>query len=321
MPEWFYTNKTPKLVSMSTTFRFHSLQDLHTYYKLPQPEHPLISVIDYSKVKYPDDIFEMKWIQDFYILALKRNVGAKFNYGQQPYDFNSGVLSFFAPQQLLQVEINPDIRAEPSGWLLLIHPDFFWNTTLAKNIKSYDFFQYKVNEALFLSQKEEKVIAEILHNIEREYQSNMDKFSQSLIINQLEYLLIYADRFYQRQFLTRKIANHQILEKLESLLNKYFEDDNLIAKGLLTVPFVASELNVSPNYLSSLLKVLTGQSTQQFIHDKLIEKAKERLSTTKLSVSEIAYALGFEHSQSFSKLFKAKTNQTPLEFRSESQWN
>ncbi len=300
---------------MNTIFHFRSLGDLHTYYSLPQPEHPLISVIDYSKVRYPQGVHELKWMQDFYIIGLKRNVNIKFNYGQQPYDFNSGVLSFFAPRQLLQVEINPDVKIEQSGWLLLLHPDFLWNTPLAKSIAHYDFFHYKVNEALFLSEKEERVIAEILGSIEKEYQSNMDKFSQSLIINQLEYLLIYADRYYNRQFLTRKITNHQILDKLELLLNEYFASEDLIDKGLPTVQFVAGELNISPNYLSNLLKVLTGQSTQHFIHDKLIEKAKEKLSATTLSVSEIAYALGFEHSQSFSKLFKTKTNQTPLEFR------
>ncbi|EDM36941.1 transcriptional regulator, AraC family protein [Pedobacter sp. BAL39] len=301
---------------MSNTFRFSALKDLHAYYGLPQPEHPLISVIDYSKVKYPEGAQDLKWIQDFYIFALKRNVAAKFNYGQQPYDFDSGVLSFFAPRQLLQVEIDPDVQVNPSGWLLLLHPDFLWNTPLAEQIKRHDYFQYKVNEALFLSEKEEMVIAEIFRNIEKEYLSNMDSFSQSLIINQLEYLLIHADRFYNRQFLTRKISNHQILVKLESLLDGCFTDDQLIEKGLPTVHFVAEQLNISANYLSTMLKVLTGQSTQQFIHDKLIEKAKEKLSNTELSVSEIAYSLGFEHSQSFSKLFKTKTNQTPLEFRS-----
>ena len=300
---------------MVNTFRFKSLQDLHTYYNLPQPEHPLISVIDYSKVSYPEGVGELKWVQDFYILALKRNVHAKFNYGQQPYDFNSGVLSFFAPQQLLHVEIKADVSVRQSGWLLLLHPDFLWNTTLVHEIKNYDFFQYKVNEALFLSDKEEAVIAEIFHNIEKEYQSNMDRFSQSLIINQLEYLLIQADRFYHRQFLTRKITNHQVLHKLESLLNDHFSTNKLIETGLPSVQSVADQLNISANYLSTLLKMLTGQSTQQFIHDKLIEKAKTQLSTTNLSVSEIAYSLGFEHSQSFSKLFKTKTNQTPLEFR------
>ncbi|WP_316741298.1 helix-turn-helix transcriptional regulator [Pedobacter antarcticus] len=300
---------------MGKTFRFRSLHDLHSYYGLPEPEHPLISVIDYSKVNYPEGVADLKWMQDFYILALKRNVHAKFNYGQQPYDFNSGVLSFFAPQQLLQVEIKPDVNVSQSGWLLLLHPDFLWNTSLAEQIKKYDFFQYKVNEALFLSEKEETVVAKIFQNIEKEYQSNMDKFSQSLIINQLEYLLIHADRFYHRQFLTRKITSHQVLHRLESLLNSYFTDERIVVEGLPTVQLVADELNISANYLSTLLKIHTGQSTQQFIHDKLIEKAKEKLSTTNLTVSEIAYYLGFEHSQSFSKLFKTKTNQTPLEFR------
>lgn len=300
---------------MANTFRFRTLSDLHTYYGLPAPEHPLISVIDYSKVNYPEGAQELKWMQDFYIFALKRNVQAKFNYGQQPYDFNSGVLSFFAPLQLLQVEIKPDVRVQQSGWLLLLHPDFLWNTPLAASIKNYDFFQYKVNEALFLSDKEERVMGEIFQNIEQEYRSNMDKFSHSLIINQLEYLLIHADRFYNRQFLTRRISNHQILHKLETLLDGYFAENTLIDKGIPTVQFVADALNISANYLSTLLKLLTGQSTQQFIHDKLIEKAKEKLSSSELSVSEIAYLLGFEHSQSFSKLFKTKTNQTPLEFR------
>ncbi len=275
----------------------------------------MISLIDYSKVKYPDDTASLKWLQDFYMFALKRNVQAKFNYGQQPYDFNSGVLSFFAPQQLLQVQIKPDVEVNQTGWLLLVHPDLLWNTPLAAQIKNYEFFQYKVNEALFLSEKEEAVIAEIFQKIEKEYQSNMDRFSQSLIINQLEYLLIYADRFYNRQFLTRKITNHQILNKLEISLKGHFAQDKLIDNGIPTVQQVAEELNISANYLSTLLKVLTGQSTQQFIHDKLIERAKEMLSATELSVSEIAYRLGFEHSQSFSKLFKAKTDLTPMEFR------
>ncbi|MFD0794541.1 helix-turn-helix domain-containing protein [Mucilaginibacter litoreus] len=300
---------------MSNTFHFHKLSELHAYYGLPGPEHPMISLIDYSKVKYPDDTANLKWLQDFYMFALKRNVQAKFNYGQQAYDFDSGVLSFFAPQQLLQMEIKPDVSVNQTGWLLLIHPDMLWNTPLAAKIKNYEFFQYKVNEALFLSEKEEGVITEIFQKIEKEYQSNMDQFSQSLIINQLEYLLIYADRFYNRQFLTRKITNHHILEKLEGLLHQHFTEDNLTEKGIPTVQLVADQLNVSANYLSTLLKVLTGQSTQQFIHDKLIVKAKEKLSATNLSVSEIAYSLGFEHSQSFSKLFKAKTDLTPLEFR------
>ena len=199
--------------------------------------------------------------------------------------------------------------------MLLLHPDFLWNTPLAKKIKQYDFFGYSVNEALFVSEKEEVIIQNIIHNIQQEYHSNIDQFSQSIIISQVETLLNYAERFYKRQFITRKITNHQILDRLEKLLTDYFNSDDLVTKGLPTVQDIAASLNVSQSYLSGLLKVLTGQSTQQHIHDKLIEEAKEKLSATDKSVSEIAYELGFEYPQSFSKLFKTKTNLSPLKFR------
>ena len=171
-----------------------------------------------------------------------------------------------------------------------------------------------MNEALFLSEKEELTLNNIIQNIKQEYHANIDHFSQNIIISQLETLLNYAERFYQRQFITRKITNHHVLDRLEKLLDVNFQDDEL-RKGIPSVQHVADALNVSPSYLSGLLRVLTGQSTQQHIHDKLIERAKEKLSTTDLSVSEIAYSLGFEHPQSFSKLFKSKTLLSPLEFR------
>jgi len=300
---------------MEKTFRLNSIAEFHTFCNLPGPEHPLISLIDYSNVHYPFDEANVKWIQHFYTIGLKRNVTTKFNYGQQQYDFNSGVLSFIAPAQFLKLEINLNMVAEPTGWLLLIHPDFLWSTSLVKKIKSYDFFQYAVNEALFLSDKEEKVIVDILQNIEKEYQSNMDKFSQELIIAQLEMLLIYSERFYERQFLTRKKSNYELLERFENVLSGYFESDRLLENGIPTVTDIAEQLNISPNYLGTLLRLNTRQSTQQHIQNKLIDFAKERLSTTSLSVSEIAYELGFEHPQSFSKLFKQKTSQTPVEFR------
>lgn len=215
---------------------------------------------------------------------------------------------------MLQTSPLTDADVQPSGWILLFHPDFLWNTALATTIKRYEFFDYSVHEALFLSEKEETTINTIIHNIQQEYHSNIDRFSQTIIISQIETLLNYAERFYQRQFITRKISNHQILGRLEKLLTDYFQSE-VVTKGFPAVQDVASMLNVSPNYLSGLLKVLTGQSTQQHIHDKLIEKAKEKLSTTDLTVSEIAYELGFEHPQSFSKLFKTKTKLSPLEFR------
>ncbi|GGF04002.1 transcriptional regulator, AraC family [Chishuiella changwenlii] len=300
---------------MEKTFRFHSLTEFHTFCGLPKPEHPLISLIDYSKVNYPINDKELKWIQQFYSIGLKRNVSERFNYGQQKYDFDSGVLTFVSPDQFLKVEINPDVKTQASGWLLLIHPDFLWNTDLSETISKYDFFQYAVNEALFLSDKEEAIIEEILQSIEKEYQSNIDKFSQGLIIKQLERLLIYAERFYERQFITRAKPNHEFVSRFESLLTAQFTTEKLLENGVPTVTSLAESMNISPNYLASLLRIYTKQNTQQHIQNKIIQYAKLRLSTTNLSVSEIAYELDFEHIQSFSKLFKNKTSKTPLEFR------
>lgn len=293
---------------------FNTLTEFHKFCALPKPEHPLISLMDYGKVDYQTIENQITWMQNFYSIGLKRDIQAKVRYGQQEFDFDEGLLSFIGPRQVLQFEML-STEKKPSGWLLLIHPDFLWNTTLAKTIKNYEFFGYATNEALFLSEKEEETIIDILLNIQQEYRSNMDKFSQNIIIAQIELLLNYAERYYQRQFLTRQINNHEILGRLENLLDTYFNNEEAIDKGIPSVQFVAQNLHVSTSYLSSLLKVLTGLNTQQHIHEKLIEKAKEKLSTTQLSVSEIAHILGFEHSQSFSKLFKNKTKQSPLAFR------
>jgi len=294
-----------------------TVSDFHKLHQLAPPEHPLISIVDYAQVAQAkrNNPLMPPLVADYYSISVKRGLTGKMRYGQQEYDFDEGVMYFLAPKQVLHASPAPDENSHPSGWILLIHPDFLWGTSLAKAIKQYEFFDYSVSEALFLSEKEEATLNGIIANIKQEYHANIDKFSQRIIISQIETLLNYSERFYERQFITRKITNHQILNRLEDLLDDYFNGDNLMLKGAPTVQFVADELNVSPNYLSGLLKVLTGQSTQQHIHEKLIEKAKEKLSTTSLSVSEIAYELGFEHSQSFSKLFKAKTNQSPLEFR------
>lgn len=301
---------------MKQAFRFNSLSDFHTFSNLPGPEHPLISLIDYSQISYPtDNDTELKWIQDFYSIGLKRNVNARFNYGQQEYDFDSGVLCFVSPLQFLSLEMKPDVEVKPTGYLLLIHPDFLWGTSLIKKIKSYEFFSYQINEALFLSDKEEKIIVDLFKNIEREYRNNMDKFTQELIVAQLELFLIYAERFYERQFLTRKKSSHELLDRFEEVLNGYFTNGNLIESGIPSVKTIAAQMNISANYLGTLLRIHTQQNTQQHIQNKIIDTAKERLSTTSLSVSEIAYELGFEHPQSFSKLFKQKTNQSPGEFR------
>jgi AraC family transcriptional activator of pobA len=296
-------------------FRVKTISEFHQFRNLPKPEHPLISVVDLATFDHSQNPESMKLVFDFYSIALKRNFGAKMRYGQQQYDFDEGIMFFMSPSQVFSIEFDPKATQQQTGWMLLIHPDFLWNTSLAKKIKQYEFFDYSVNEALFLSEKEEATLIGVIQNIAQEYRNNIDKFSQDIIIAQLEVLLTYSERFYHRQFITRKITNHQVLERLEDLLNTWFEGDEIAKNGLPTVSHVAEKLNMSPSYLTGLLKVLTGQSTQQHIHEKLIEKAKEKLSTTGLSVSEIAYELGFEHPQSFSKLFKTKTNLSPLEFR------
>lgn len=294
--------------------RIKTISEFHKYRDLPQPEHPMISIVDYKDIQHRGDGKVDSFILDFYSISLKRTTNAMLKYGQQPYDFDSGVLFFISPNQLFSVRHSGEAEAQHTGWLLLVHPDFFWNSNLITTIKQYDFFDYAVNEALFLSEKEETILMDLIQNIRREYSSNLDKFSQNIIISQIETLLNYSERFYQRQFITRKISNHEILSRMENLLKTYI-DKNIAGKGIPTVQWLSDSLHISPGYLSSLLKSLTGSTTQQHIHNKLIEKAKERLSGTRLTVSEIAYELGFEHPQGFSKLFKNKTNLTPLEFR------
>ncbi|HVS92132.1 MAG TPA: AraC family transcriptional regulator [Mucilaginibacter sp.] len=299
----------------NTPIRIRTISEFHQLRDLPKPEHPLISVVDVGDIKHGPGTGPKHMVFDFYSIAMKRNFSAKLRYGQQQYDFDEGTMFFMSPGQVFGVEIDPGQELKQSGWMVLVHPDFLWNTPLAKKIKQYEFFDYAVNEALFLSEKEEAIIAGIIQNIRQEYHTSIDRFSQGVMVAQLELLLTYAERFYHRQFITRKITSHQMLDRLEKLLNSYFNGDEIAENGLPSVAYVAEKLNVSPDYLSGLLKVLTGLNTQQHIHQKLIEKAKEKLSTTALTVSEIAYGLGFEHPQSFSKLFKTKTNFSPLEFR------
>ena len=300
---------------MSTLKHLKKVSDYHKLANLSAPEHPMISLIDYSNVDYQLGTEELKWKQDYYTIGLKRNIPYKFYYGQQEYDFDEGVMTFIAPNQVMNLANNPNVNETPKGWLLLFHPDLLWKTPLSVQIKAYQYFDYSIKEALFLSPKEEAMMVELFKNIEQESQTNLDQFSQKIIVSQLEVILNYAERFYKRQFITRKIDNHKTIGRLEQILNAYIASDSKIEDGLPSVTWVADQLNLSPNYLSSLLKSQTGLSTQQHIHHHWIEHAKIQLSTTPLSVSEIAYNLGFEHPTSFSKLFKNKTKMSPLEFR------
>lgn len=299
--------------------RFKTISEFLQFRQLPKPDHPLISVFRLESVERSRLLEPASWCYDFYSIGLKHVTNVqqiKVKYGQQTFDYDEGILSFVAPNQVLSLSLDLDaVQLKQSGWMLLIHPDFLWNTPLANTLSHYDFWGYSVHEALFLSETEETVLATILQAIQHECRANLDTFSKRIILSHLETLLNYADRFYHRQFITREKANHQLLERMERVLSDSFTQRDLRTKGLPTVSYLAEALHVSPNYLSSMLKALTGQTAQQHIHEWLIDRAKVKLSTTELSISEIAYELGFEHLPSFSKLFKAKTAQTPLDFR------
>jgi AraC family transcriptional activator of pobA len=290
----------------------NSIGDLHHLRKLPKPKHPLVSVFRFTEILEEDAIWEGSMVLGIYSVAIKKNI-KKFKYGQRFYDYDSGIMSFFSPNQVLTHEKADYQPVE--GVVLNFHPDFLAGYSLAKDIKNYGFFSYELSEALHLSEEEEEILDGIFKNIEREYKCNIDHYSQDIMIAQIELLLQYCNRFYNRQFITRKIDNSEILIRFENLLNDYFNDDKVLTSGLPTVQYVADQLGISIDYLSDMLRSTTGLNTQQHIHNRLIDKAKELLSTTNLSVKEIAYQLGFEYPQSFNKLFKKKTNISPLEFR------
>ncbi len=299
------SNQTIKTIS-----QYHKLRGL------PKPKHPLVSLIDYSEIAHQSTVKEISTIPEFYAIGFKKNIPGKFRYGQSDFDFDEGIMSFFAPNQVIYYESLIEKRElKPSGWLLFIHPDFLWNTHLATEIRNYDFFGYAINEGLFLSVDEEEIISQIFENIANEYLSKIDEMSKSIILAQVELLLKYAERFYKRQFITRDKINNSILTKTETLLSDYFNQGLSLESGLPSVEYIASKLHLSPNYLSNLLKQTTGKSTQEHIHEKLIENAKEKLSGSFLTVNEIAYELGFERPESFSRLFKNKTSISPLKFR------
>jgi len=292
--------------------KFESLSDLHRMMGLPKPLHPLISLVENKDNEIDSSKLPHSFIYNFYKISYKKNLSGKLKYGQGFYDFDEGGLFFKAPNQ---VSANGENNQDHRGFTLLIHPDFLASYPLAKKIKQYGFFSYSVNEALHLSDKEKETIISIFKNIEEELQNRIDDFSQDVIISQIETLLNYSNRYYKRQFITRKSASNDVLQKLEEILDDYFNNEKSLVQGIPTVQYLAESLNISPSYLSDMLRSLTGQNAQQHIHDKLIEKAKEKISTTSLTISEIAYELGFEHPSSFNRLFKSKTNLSPLEFR------
>jgi AraC-like DNA-binding protein len=293
-------------------YKLDSISDAHRALDLPKPLHPLISLIDNTKNKVRISKLPDAHVLNFYKISYRAHFGGKLKYGQGYYDFDEGGLLFASPNQVIG---RSDKTQELSGYTLLIHPDFFLGYPLAKKIKQYGFFSYAANEALHLSDKEKVTIVSIFGILDEELNSRIDDLSQDVMISQIELLLNYAQRFYKRQFITRKAINNDVLQRLEEILDAYFNDQTSLSRGIPTVQYLSERLNFSPSYLSDMLRSLTGQNAQQHIHQKLIEKAKEKLSTTTLSISEVAYELGFEHPQSFSKLFRSKTNLSPVEFR------
>lgn len=288
-----------------------SISQLMRELGLPAPLHPLIALVDYnnSSVKLEKG---QKISIDFYKISFKNEFKGKTKYGQGYYDFEDGGLAFLKPRQIV---FTPEDISNYEGFALYFHPDFIRNYPLVNLINQYGFFSYNVSEALFLSAKEKEVISHLFHSISNELSNNIDHFSQDVLVSQIELLLNYSNRFYNRQFITRKTVNNDIVNKLDQLLESHFKSFNGLKNGLPSVQNLCEELQLSQRYLSDLMKSSTGLNTQQYIQNAMIEKAKEKLSTTNLSVSEIAYELGFEHSQSFSKLFKSKTDISPLEFR------
>ncbi len=292
-------------------YKISSIADLHRLLDLPKPLHPLVSLFDNTQVLANKRALPNSFLFDFYQISLKKRLKGRAGYGQSYYDFDDGTMVYTAPKQLISIVDDNEYY----GISLLFHPDFIKDYPIRTRIKQLGFFSYDSNEALHLSDKEKSIMLSLFKNIEEELQHSIDDFSQDIIISQLESLLNYSNRFYKRQFITRKAVNHDLLVRIEHLLENYLDKEDGLSKGSLTVEYLAEQVNLSPRYLSDMLRSLIGQNAQQLIHEKLIEKAKEYLSTTSLSVAEIAYMLGFEYPQSFNKLFKKKTNVTPLEFR------
>lgn len=289
-----------------------SIADLHHFYSYGSPKHPLITVIDLKNVNRFDENFaDYFYSLDLYTVVYKKFKGS-LKYGRSSYDFQGGTLMFTAPNQVMSPSADTEIE---EGWFLAFHPDFIYGSALAKKIQKYSFFQYGNNEALHISEDEKASLNEVIVRIKKEYSQNIDRHTQGLILNQIEMLLNYSERFYDRQFFTRNKTGNDVTQRFESLLNDYFNDEQLIERGIPEVKYFAEKLNLSPNYLSDLLSKFTGKTTIEHIHLKLVDKAKNILLGTTKSVSEIAYELGFEHPSHFTKIFKTKAGISPLHFR------
>ena len=277
--------------------------------------HPLVSVIDLSKCK---PMHHIRHTLGFYAVFLKDVKCGDIIYGRQKYDYQEGTVVCMAPGQVVGCEDNGEVF-QPKGWALLFHPDLIHGTSLGKHIKEYTFFSYEANEALHLSERERTIFIDCLQKIQLELEHDVDRLSKRLIATNIELLLDYCLRFYERQFITRENVNNDILTRFESLLDNYFTGDNAIQKGLPSVKYCASEMCLSPNYFGDLIKKETGKSAQEYIQSKIISISKERILDTSKSISQVAYELGFQYPQHFTRVFKKAVGMTPNEYRTEAK--
>jgi AraC-like DNA-binding protein len=293
-------------------FKVTSISQIHELLGYEKPKHPLVTIIDFGKIKEVPTIPKgTKTVSSFYFIALKSGLSSPFKYGRGYYDFQEGALYAMAPEQVMVIE--SEDKAEMQGWGLYFHPDLIRPYPLYQKIKNYGFFSYENNEALHLSDREKETITSVITKIKEEYESNIDEFSQDVLVANIDLLLSYTQRYYSRQFITRRTQHSDVLSKFESLMLQYFESK--LKEGLPSVSYFAAHLNLSASYLSDLLKKETGKTAQEHIHYQIIEKAKNLLLSSNATVSEVSYALGFEYPQYFSKIFKKKTGLSPLKFR------
>jgi AraC family transcriptional regulator, transcriptional activator of pobA len=297
---------------MANFYHTKSIAEAHQFLGISSPAHPLITIIrEWPKVDF--DFANTKMTSDLYIVGCKGGKGT-MRYGRNNYDYQEGTMVFTAPKQVLAFDITEE-NISYAGWTIFFHPDLIRKSELGKAIKTYAFFDYSIHEALHVSEKEKQILNDFVRHIEVEINQNIDKHSQELIITNLQSILRYCQRFYDRQFFTRSNLNKDYLIRFEEYLESYFASPILVEKGLPSVAQCGDALNMSAHYLSDLLKAETGRSAKDHIHDFIIERAKSLLLSSNASVSEIAYGLGFDYPQHFTKLFKSKTGFNPTDYR------
>ena len=299
---------------MKDIIRIETVSQIHDFYGLEKPRHPLVSVLPINDHITNFDYGDISYALNVYQISLKLGIHGSLTYGRNSYDFQEGTMVFTKPNQVLKVEDNETMSGS-SGWTLVFHPDLIRKSELGKTIEQYSFFSYGVHEALHVSEKERFSLTELVNKIKEEYDQNIDRHSQKLIISNIELLLDYCTRYYDRQFYTRTNLNKDIVTRFEDLLKNYYQSEQPLESGMLTVKRSGSELNMSSHYLSDLLKKETGKSAQEHIYEYVIARAKTLLLSSTEPIGQIAYSLGFEYSQHFSKLFKSKTGMSPGVYR------